>query len=69
MICCKRICVSCQLTSKTSSPLFELFPRVAAILLVEAVGTSGDYVISSTDSDYVPIKLLHTHTHTHVGFS
>jgi len=52
-----------QLTSKTSSPLFEPFPHVAAVLLVEAVGTDGDYVISSTDSVYVPIKLLHTHTH------
>jgi hypothetical protein len=33
-----------KLTSKTSSPAFDLFPNVAAIPLVGVVGTAGNYV-------------------------
>ena len=50
-----------QLTSKTAFPPFELFPHVAAILLVGTVVTASDYVISSTDVDWVPIELFQTH--------
>jgi len=52
-----------QVTSKTSSPPFELFAHDADILLVGAVGSAGDYVVSSTDIDWSQLNCS-THTHT-----